>query len=217
MYEARMFDYFKATKEQDELKTKLKDKYLIEKYIADRIKEITSSASKFEVENFNIATKGNSEGYFYLELKKIFGDQVVIDVTIPNQQWNFPFIPDIVFSNGNITIDIEIDEPYTYNKLEPIHYIDTDKQLHIDSHRDTFFNEHHWAVIRFTEKQVYQNPLGCCKTIADVIYKTTHDDSFLAKLNNVKNIETESCWTMQQAKVLAGKNYRNTYNGTVSF
>lgn len=215
MFEAKMFDYENVTKRQQELKNKLKGETATGKYFADRVKEIASSASRFEVEEYNIATKGNSERYFYSELKKIFGDQVVIDVTIPNQQWTFPFIPDIVFSNGNITIDIEVDEPYTYNKLEPIHYFDTTKHKHIDTDRDDFFNENYWTVVRFTEKQVYQNPLGCCMTVVEIIYKATGDNTFLLKLSDVKQVEIENYWTIAEAKELAKTNYRNTYNGTV--
>ena len=65
MFEARMFDYENVTKRQQELKNKLKDKTATEKYIADRVKEIASSSSRFEIEQYNIATKGNSERYFY--------------------------------------------------------------------------------------------------------------------------------------------------------
>ena len=126
-------------------------------------------------------------------------------------------MPDIVFSNGSITVDIEVDEPYTYNKLEPIHYFDTIKQKHFDTDRDDFFNENYWTVVRFTERQVYQNPLGCCKTIAETIYRTTGNNTFLLKLSDAKPVETENYWTIAEAKELAKKNYRNTYNGTVTF
>ena len=216
MFKAGMFDYDKVTKQQRELKDKLKDKTYTEKYIADRIKETASSASRFEIEQFNTATKGNSERYFYSELKKIFGDNVIIDVTIPNQQWTFPFIPDIVFSNSGITIDIEVDEPYTCNKLEPIHYFDITKQNHIDTDRDNFFNEHFWTVVRFTEKQVYENTLGCCKTVAEVIHKVTGDKRFLLNLNGANQLEAERFWTLSEAKELAKTSYRNSYNGTLS-
>lgn len=215
IYQARLFDYEELTKRQEELKSITKDKNASDRYAKNRIKGIALSATKFEIENYNIATKGNSESYFYTELKKVFGNNVSIDVTIPNQQWTFPFIPDIVFSNGSITIDIEIDEPYTYNKLQPIHYFDTDKQKHTDADRDDYFSENNWAVVRFTERQVYKNPRGCCKTIAEMIFEITGDNNLLLKLNDAKNLETENFWTIAQAKELAKTDFRNSYNGTI--
>ena len=138
MYKARLLDYEDNMNQQQKLKTTLKDKIEIENYISKRIKEVSISASKLETEYYNIATKGNSENYFLIELRTIFGDNIMIDSTIPNQEWTFPFIPDFVFSNGQVTIDIEIDEPYTFKKHEPIHYFDNEKKEHIDTNRDDF-------------------------------------------------------------------------------
>lgn len=191
MFEAQMFGYQNAIKKQQNAASLFNNVTTKTQFVQRRLKEESGSATNHEVEEFIFATKGNSEAYFYRELQNIFGNKVLVDVTIPNQPWTLPFLPDITYSDGNIQIDIEIDEPYAYKTLEPIHYFDFDKNVHVDDERDTFFLQNRWTVVRFTEKQVYQNALGCCKVIADLVFKVTGDNTFVQKMTDTKPLVSE--------------------------
>lgn len=212
MFKAKMLDYQNTIKKQENASRLFNSKSTKTQFVQRRIKEEASSATSHEVENGIIATKGKSEAYFYRELQSIFGTRIIVDVTIPNQPWTFSFLPDITYCDGNLQIDIEIDEPYTYKTLQPIHYYDLDNTLHVDHERDNFFLQNRWIVVRFTERQIYQNVLGCCKIIAEIVFKITGDNTFVQKMICAEPIVSENFWTKEEAKQLARQKYRDSYN-----
>lgn len=85
--------------------------------------------------------------------------------------FDFPYTPDIAIraSKGNreLYIDIEIDEPWFNDNghRKPSHTVDDDRQ----SKRDYFFREQDWIVIRFSERQVFQESDKCVALIYDLI------------------------------------------------
>lgn len=101
-----------------------------------------------------------------------------------------PYEPDFTLINErdriNIFLDIEIDEPY-----EGLNEIANRKLTHYqdcDSIRDMALKARGWITIRFAELQIYQEPLGCCLFISEVLkeiipnYKI-HEE--LIKINKV--------------------------------
>ena len=81
--------------------------------------------------------------------------------------------PDFIYYDKELLIDIEIDEPYIFETKKPIHYFDEATQKHKDVKRNNYFNQLGWVVIRFSEKQVVENPYGCCLEIAELIEQLT--------------------------------------------
>jgi very-short-patch-repair endonuclease len=65
----------------------------------------------------------------------------------------------------NIFIDIEIDEPYSFEERKPIHFDDSDCE------RDKYFAESGFIVIRFTEDQIIDNTYQCYFIIKKCISK----------------------------------------------
>lgn len=68
------------------------------------------------------AQSGKSEARFENYLKKHFGNNILKKVTV-NFYADYPYTPDFVFIDPDtkLHIDIEIDEPYTFNGKKPIH------------------------------------------------------------------------------------------------
>ncbi len=127
-----------------------------------------------------------------------------------------PYIyePDFIFCDKNLFIDIEIDEPYIYESGAPIHYFDEYKRECCDDKRNSYFNERGWCVIRFAEKQVIENPYGCCLELAKLIYRVSSNAYFLEKLKSkrpIKELERINFWTINQAMDWAESKYRDTY------
>lgn len=127
-----------------------------------------------------------------------------------------PYEPDLTLQdeksllhNGklfNLFIDLEIDEPYDFINLKPMHCKGDDIA------RDKYFNKYGWIVIRFSEKQVITNTNGCVLHIAKVIRSIAPEIfSIPSSLNNVIPLETENFWNMHTAQVWAKSSYRQTY------
>ena len=116
------------------------------------------------------ATQGVSEGFFLSSLKQYFGDKVNFPDGVFTIKGNFyEYTPDIVYRDPetDLTIDIEIDEPYAGNTKEPHHCNDDGR----DRRRDDFFLERNWVVIRFAEEQVVKYPVACAYHLDKVIYR----------------------------------------------
>lgn len=159
---------------------------------------LESSVSLIDNRNFK---RGKSELYFLKHLHKKFGRNIFTDYS-PNIGKN-PFQPDfIVFdSEINFYLDIEIDEPYSLLDGTTIHHDRTK-----DEERNRFFNEINWGVIRFTERQIMQNPEDCCALISNVI------DAIKNRTTSIKqNLESEKFWTHEEALIMMSNDYRNSY------
>jgi hypothetical protein len=154
---------------------------------------------------------GKSEVFFYNILKNKFGDKILRNSVIDFFETGRAYIPDIIYTDtkNKIFIDIEIDEPYSFENKEPIHYLQN--SVHSDEERDKYFLENYWLIIRFSEMQIIQNHSECINTI-ELVLKGIEDQYIVNKdilLNN--RIQIHSCWNYLDAKKMALENFRNKY------
>lgn len=125
---------------------------------------------------------------FYDDLSLFVGD------------YSNPYEPDITYINAQkgIFIDVEIDEPYSGWERKPIHYKTKDGT--IDDLRNLYFTERGWAVIRFSEKQVYEHPKSCLKRVYQLLCKMDATITMPQCLATESDISLEDMWTEEQAK-----------------
>ncbi len=153
------------------------------------------------------AQKGVSELYFDKYLKKYF-----LYVIYPGYEFKlndkYTYSSDFtLILNNEISIIIEIDEPYNGLTKKPHHCTDDTK----DDNRDKFFLDGNWIVIRFSEYQVCAYPIECCHEIAKMIDRIYPDNNFIEQFKGVGNLKKDSRWNYKQALAMAKKNYRLKY------
>ncbi|MFB2880992.1 hypothetical protein [Floridanema aerugineum] len=154
------------------------------------------------------ARQGVSEKEFMQDLQRYFPTVMQgLEFKIPRSKkcYSADFI--IVHHSSGIGIDVEVDEPYAGISKKPTHCWDDDS----DYRRNQLFNEWGWIVVRFTEKQVVQAPLSCCKFIAQVIWEVTGDRSYLELLESQPDLLPVKPWTTKEAKRMVRDRYRQTY------
>ena len=127
----------------------------------------------------------------------------------------FYYYPDIIVSDGKgVLFDIEIDEAYSLETKEPIHYLRSQlgdqeqKWISVDNDRNKAFAQDGWIVLRFSETQVMSHPEECAKTISE-LYSCLHDYSKFAEY------EWRDClvvpkWDISTAKMLAESDARSS-------
>lgn len=153
-----------------------------------------------------VVTKGASENFFFNHLNKHFN--TVYQNKVLNQD-ELNLFPDFTYINDedNLIIDIEIDEPYVGSNGNPIHHTESN-----DIWRDDYFNQHGWAVIRFTEEQVITQPYNCCQFIKIFIQQYLRleiiNKDKLTRSTVIKPIPT---WTKEESHRLAYRRYRFSY------
>jgi len=102
----------------------------------------------------NNVLKGKTEIYFLENyLLPEFKNKIQINTSVGGIN---SYCPDFVYNDGELYIDIEIDEPYDYVNKKPIHYVGSN-----DESRNCFFSENNWFVLRFAEKQIQDSPNDC--------------------------------------------------------
>jgi very-short-patch-repair endonuclease len=143
----------------------------------------------------NEIKKGVSEEFFYKILNKYSNYKVYKSL-----KYGFYF-PDLVIVKDNLVAVLEIDEPYSFENKEPIHYDD------MDENRDIFFVDNGFLVIRFAEDQILSEPLKCVK-ILDDIYGMVLNFGEYSNLKKINKIELPS-WSYQTGFDLAYNNSRN--------
>ncbi|MBE9224179.1 hypothetical protein IQ264_01660 [Phormidium sp. LEGE 05292] len=154
------------------------------------------------------ARQGVSEGEFLRYLKCYFPTTVQgVKFKIPMSKKSYSADFTIVHSMSGIGIDVEVDEPYAGLSLKPTHCWDEDS----DCRRNQLFNEWGWIVVRFTERQVVQAPLSCCKFIAMVIAQVTGDRSYLELLESQPDLLPVKPWITKEAKQMVKERYRQSY------
>ena len=126
---------------------------------------------------------------------------VHLNVAVSNE--GSQFYPDLALidEENSIYIDVEIDEPYTYNDLLPIHHDG------IDNERNYFFNRIGWTVVRFSEKQIVQQPIEVIAFIDKVYQQLLNHEPVEDELK----LNSDACWSKEQAESMATRNYRNSY------
>ena len=214
-------------RKNDLVKTRMKDIHYSQSVRhVYTIKEFENTARpKIEFTNM---IRGKSEVAFLQILTDYFGDQIKTDKVIEiftygkrnsstymdsydletSQKLANAYVPDFVFEHrmSGMTIDIEIDEPYTtYGK--PIHYYANQH----DASRNRYFLERKWLVIRFSEEQVVLQPKSCCKEIATIVSELTGDDETANKLSDVKRLYRHPKWGRDEAIELFRTQFRSNY------
>ena len=203
-------------KKQSKIKKKniqLKKEYLLKKKEFDSkklnvtVEESNEVYYKFLIPKLKAESKmesfkrGKSELMFLNLLIKTFGNQIKVDNILGNHLDSY--YPDFTFvcKKTGLHIDVEIDEPYTLKDKKPIHYIGSN-----DNKRNKFFLEQNWCVIRFSEKQIVQQPELCIELIK----------SFLSAIHNKSenyeiNLKKDKRWNYEEALVMSYNDSRNIY------
>ncbi|MBD1823959.1 DUF559 domain-containing protein [Cyanobacteria bacterium FACHB-DQ100] len=148
--------------------------------------------------------RGRSESQFERDLWRYFPGKIHTGLLVKRPELQQPYVPDFAYLDRALAIDIEVDEPYTYDTRQPIHFLDCPK----DRSRNQFFTDHGWIVIRFSEAQVIKSPASCCKAIASTIALISHDNSIMSAFRQVPTLKPDRRWTAEQAQQLATQNYR---------
>lgn len=153
------------------------------------------------------APRGRSESQFERDLWRYFPGKIHTGLLVKRPELEQPYVPDFAYLDRDIAIDIEVDEPYTYDTRQPIHFLDCPK----DRSRNQFFTDHGWIVIRFSEAQVVKNPASCCKALASTIALVSGDNSIMTSFRQVPTLKPDRRWTVEQAQQLAAQNYREQF------
>lgn len=159
---------------------------------------------------------GYTEKSFYNQLNKYFSSdfKVYNDRHILHRNNYTAYEPDFLLINEknekNIFIDIEIDEPYDGISRVPTH------ELNRDIYRDLFFTNRGYIVIRFTEKQIFEEAKECCIYISNVI-KSIDPNYKNNELNYSSKITIHNQWDSLQSKKWALEKFREKYLKIESF
>ena len=213
-YKSIYFEYLdNRTFYRDEIE-RLKEPEYRRNFLNSKFREFISQTS-IPIENPDKYKKGITEEYFMNHLHRHFNKRIFANFSIQRSyklglrltEQNL-YMPDFVYydEDTGMCIDIEIDEPYIGSSGVPIHYINCGDDI-----RDDFFLNHNWFVIRFTEKQIIEQPISCCYIIAELI------DQYIPESHLTENIDTSSAlipeqqWSDEEAKELALIRYRNSY------
>jgi hypothetical protein len=159
-----------------------------------------------------IARRGYMELDFEKRLKCYFNEQarVLGDVNILPQNDVRPYEPDIaiVYTGNvlNIRIDIEIDEPYAAITNKPTHYIGCG-----DEYRDANLNSLGWIVIRFSEKQIYQQTNSCIKFVFEIVKSLDSSIRVPSIIEAAPVLNSEKQWTIIESQKMANNKERQKY------
>ena len=153
-----------------------------------------------------VELRGYTEKNFEDKVRKSFSNnanyQVLGDVSILTAEGYHPYEPDISIIEVNnrygIRIDVEIDEPYSGLNRTPIHYLGCG-----DEFRDKNLANHGWIVIRFSEKQIYNESSKCINYIKYILSLIDKD---VISINDFPT--TEKRWTEIEAQIMSVKGYR---------
>ena len=159
---------------------------------------------------------GFTENSFFNELNRYFSSQFKVynDRHILLNNNYSAYEPDFLLINEknekNIFINIEIDEPYDGISRVPTH------EINQDSYRDSFFTNRGYIVVRFTEKQIFEEAKECCVYIFNVI-KSIDPNYKNNELNYTSKISIHKQWDSLQSKKWAVEKFRENYLGIERF
>lgn len=155
-------------------------------------------------------------------LRHYFGDKIHVLRYVSGRIPDFAYV-DILDEFSRLSIDIEIDEPYT-----PRQYPNSDIPLKIThclgqneyDYRTQTFQSSDWFVLFFSERQALHSPRECCKTVAQLIDKITGSQLVATQFKGVKDLVPEPRWTEAEARAMAKRrerlNYRRSHNYSYS-
>ena len=136
--------------------------------------------------------RGYSDGFFFntlnnSELKALLRNNVRLDVPCRA----IPYEPAIALVDEaeGIFVDVEIDAPYHGWYRFPMHYTEGK-----DGVRDGYFNDCGWTVVRFTERQVREQPEACVDLLQQVVSQLRGTSDELRF-----RVAPEKRWTQREA------------------
>jgi hypothetical protein len=168
---------------------------------------------KYPVKGKN-SRKGMVEYSFCEDFLAIFFKELIYD-NLTVFTGTSPKEPDIALISlrRNLFIDIEVDEPYDGINRNPIHYVEVETS--IDEYRNKAFTDQGWLVIRFSEKQVKEQPLQCCRYIYKIVQSIINIS--IPELDSVDCLTKEKMWTKDEARAMEKKKDREHYLGISEF
>jgi len=130
---------------------------------------------------------------------------------------NFPYEPDLAYIDvgKGIFLDIEIDEPYVGWDRIPIHYKTNEGT--IDDIRNEHFTERGWCVIRFSERQIHNEPLSCLKKIFELLHQMDATIDIPSVLLKEPDVKQENWWSKSSAEAMENRKEREKYLNISSF
>lgn len=159
----------------------------------------------------NRAAKGESEPSFEKYLHQYFPGKIHASVPIQNPAYDcsYTYVLDFAYIDPqtNLSINIEVDEPYSLQTGKPLHYLSNQ----VESNRERFLTGCCWSVIRFSEEQVVRYPESCCRTIAEVIADIMGYAMIPKEFAGVRSLPFQPRWTYEEATRMAKTDYRQTY------
>lgn len=146
--------------------------------------------------------KGRYELSFKINLIETFGNMIFDNMEMDGNNQFYSYVPDFVYldKQTGLSIDIEIDEPYSLPSKIPIHYIGA------DDYRNETFTQNGWFVIRFAEIQIALYPQKCVEYIKNVINHILYSVDIPSFNHPIPR------WEMIEAYSMAKCNYREQYN-----
>lgn len=175
----------------EKLKRCLKDSKYNKKSIFKRLKILDDNTVK----------KGVSENFFFKYLHKHSDFDVYISIKF------YPYYPDLIIVKNDLVFVIEIDEPYSFDSKEPIHYVGKAE----DEVRDEFFVNSGFILLRFSEEQIL-NKTEQCLILINEIYSSCMNLKDFTKTKIYNELE-QTPWSHQEAFDMA---YNNTRVGIQS-
>ncbi len=153
------------------------------------------------------APEGYSEAWLEHHLHKVFGNQIYNGLRIAKPDWERFYSPDFTFIDPDtgLHIDIEVDEPYFLADKRPTHCLGDDHE------RNQHILSYGWVVVRFSESQVVQQPMSCCKVIADIVADLTGHVDPLLMLDGIPELQIVPQWVRQDALEMAHQQLRRPY------
>ncbi|MDR1225444.1 MAG: hypothetical protein LBK47_00915 [Prevotellaceae bacterium] len=152
--------------------------------------------------------RGASESFFCDILKKKFAEKILTNVFFVKH--NSVFYPDFLYwdPDSNLTIDIEIDEPYVGYSGHAIHHLSSRTCTSVDDERDAAIASKLWVVVRFAEEQIFNHPAACAEYIARLAKSIINNLSLNFTTQLVPRVQK---WTEEEAAEMARLRYRNQY------
>lgn len=122
------------------------------------------------------------------------------------------FEPDLAYIDlaRGVLVDIEVDEPYAGWNHEPIHYKYDDGSM-VDDGRNLCFTDRGWTVIRFSERQIHEQPLSCLKELFSLLHQMDCRIAVPDILKDCAKLCPDPTWTKGEATTKACNRDREKY------
>ncbi len=184
-------------------------KGLINKWLGERQRGVTKIPEFRYCSVSDDRRIGKSEKAFFNRVRASMPYNVRDDLKVPFGYGYY--YPDIAIIAEGLFIDVEIDEPYSDEDGQPIHYVEnlSGTSYSVDERRNSFMLNEGWEVIRFAEEQIVKHPQTCIDFINSVVSALLTDNG--SKPTSLTFNYQVNKWTKAQAEYFALEKYRDSY------